>query len=104
MVALWIMLKNVIIFVLLALPGYLLVKTKTIKPDQTGILGTLLSWVGMPFLILSGTLGITFTGEFTRALLITGVVGTLFLFIMILLSALLVRRCDKKNRALPVLP
>lgn len=95
-----IMLKNVVIFVLLAVPGYLLVKTKTVKPSDTGILSTLLSWVGMPFLILSGTLTINFTGEFTRSLLIVGAVGLLFILLMILLSAILTKKDGGKTRGI----
>ena len=47
------MLKNVIVFVLLAVPGYVLVKTKLLKQEQSGVLSKLLVYVGMPFLILS---------------------------------------------------
>ena len=75
MEAFLIMLKNVAIFVLLAIPGYLLVKKKMVKPTDTGVLSTLLTWLGMPFLILSGTLNINFSGEFIRSLLAVGVIG-----------------------------
>ncbi len=50
------MLKNVIVFVLLAVPGYLLVKTKLLKQEHSGVLSKLLVYVGMPFLILSSML------------------------------------------------
>ena len=40
--ALWIMLRNVIVFVALALPGYILVKTKVLKQEQSGALSKLL--------------------------------------------------------------
>ena len=52
------MLSSVAIFVALAVPGYLLVKTKTLKVEQSLPLSKLLMWVGMPFLILSSTLGL----------------------------------------------
>ena len=52
------MLTNVAIFVGLAVPGYLLVKTKTLKVEQSLPLSKLLMWVGMPFLILSSTMGL----------------------------------------------
>ena len=54
--ALWIMLKNVIVFVALAVPGYILVKTKILKQEQSGALSKLLMYVGMPFLILTSTI------------------------------------------------
>lgn len=54
--ALYLMLKNVLIFVLLAIPGVILVKTKLIKQEQTAVLSNLLMYVGMPFLIFNSTL------------------------------------------------
>lgn len=92
-----IMLKNVAIFVLLTIPGYLLVKTKTMKAGDSGVLSTILTWLGMPFLILSGTLGINFSGDFIRSLLIVGVGGVLFNGIMIFLSAWLTKKDDSKK-------
>ena len=55
MSALVTMLKNLIVVVALAFPGYLLVKTKTLKPAHSAGFSKLLMYVGMPFLILSGT-------------------------------------------------
>ena len=58
---LWIMFRNVIVFVALALPGYILVKTKVLKQEQSGAVSKLLMYVGMPFLILASTINnITF--------------------------------------------
>ena len=51
--ALWIMLKNVIVFVALAVPGFILVKSKMLTQAQSGALSKLLMYVGMPFLILT---------------------------------------------------
>lgn len=50
------MLTNVIIFVLLAVPGYILVKTKILKQEQSGVLSKALVYIGMPFLILHSML------------------------------------------------
>ena len=57
------MLTSVAIFVALALPGYILVKTKTLKVEQSLPLSKLLMWVGMPFLILSSTLTLDLKNE-----------------------------------------
>lgn len=95
-----IMLKNVAIFVLLTIPGYLLVKTKTLKASDSGVLSTILTWLGMPFLILSGTLNIDFSGDFVRSLLIVGVGGILFNILMIFLSACLTKTDDRKKRGI----
>ena len=50
------MLKNVLIFVLLALPGYIFIKTKILKKEASAPLSKVLTWAGMPFLILHSML------------------------------------------------
>ena len=64
------MLKNVILFVLLAIPGFLMVKCKLLKQEQSGILSKLLMYVGLPFMIFSGTLGIKFDSQIIINLII----------------------------------
>lgn len=101
METLFIMLKNVIIFVLLAVPGYLLVKGSLLGQKESGTLSKLLTNVGMPFLILSSTLKLEFSGEFTKTIVVAGVVGVLFTVAMFLLSALIVRgESDPKRRGM----
>ena len=73
-----IMLRNVLLFVVLAIPGYILVKGKVIKETESGVLSKLLTYVGMPFLILSSTLNISFSSEFTAKILIVGLIGIAF--------------------------
>lgn len=90
-----IMLKNVIIFVLLAVPGYLLVKSHLLKSSESGGLSKLLTYVGMPFLILSSTLKLAFSGSFTVSLALCGAAGIVFTLIMFAITAVLVR--DKAN-------
>lgn len=98
METLLIMLKNVIIFVLLAIPGYLLVKGKLLGPKESGTLSKLLTNIGMPFLILSSTLKLEFSGEFTKSLIVVAVLGLLFLVGTFLLSALFVFRDNEEKR------
>lgn len=100
METLQIMLKNVIIFVLLAVPGYLLVKGKLVGGKESGILSKLLTYVGMPFMILSSTLNLEFTPEFTRSILITSVFGILFVLAMFFGTAFLVHDNDIKRRGM----
>ena len=79
MEALLIMLRNVLVFVALALPGFILVKTKIIGGKESGALSKLLTYVGMPFLILSSTLNVSFSGEFIGSIVLIGVkFGALF--------------------------
>ena len=85
--ALLIMLKNVVLFVTLALPGYLLVKAKVLDPQHSGVLSKLLMYVGMPFLILSGTVNnISFDKALIIKLILTSAVGIAFTFAMFFLS------------------
>ena len=74
METLLIMLKNVLIFVLLAVPGYFLVKGKVLKPQESGGLSKLLTNIGMPALVLSSTLSLNFTPELTKSMLVIAVV------------------------------
>lgn len=99
--ALIVMLKNVIVFVLLAVPGYILVKTKIVKNKESAVLSKLLTYVGMPFLILSSTLNVEFTGEFTKWIIIVAVFGTVFTVGAFFLSALLVKNGgNEKQKAM----
>ncbi len=86
------MLKNVLVFVALAIPGYLLVKTNALKQEHSGVLSKLLMYVGLPFLILSGTLGVNFSGETVTSLLIVALIGAVFTVAIFFLSALLAKK------------
>ncbi|MBR2615495.1 MAG: AEC family transporter [Clostridia bacterium] len=82
-----VMLKNVILFVALAIPGFLMVKSGQLKKEQSGALSGLLMYVGLPFLIFSGTVNnITFDLAF---LYTTLVVLTVNLIPYIILTFLL---------------
>ena len=79
MVALWIMLRNVIVFVALAVPGYLLVKCKMLTQQQSGSLSKLLMYVGMPFLILTSTINnLTLNSDLLISIGIIAGVGALY--------------------------
>ena len=80
MEALWIMFKNVMVFVALAIPGYLLVKAKELTQAQSGALSKLLMYVGMPFLILTNSIKIDFTGELLLTIGVVAVIGVACIF------------------------
>lgn len=85
--ALLTMLKNVILFVALAIPGYLLVKTKLLNAAHSGVLSKLLMYVGMPFLILSGTVNnVSFDRDLLLTLVLTAAIGIAFTFAAFFLS------------------
>lgn len=91
------MLKNVILFVLLAVPGYILVKCKVLKQEQSGVLSKLLMYVGMPFLIISGTLGISFNKETLTGMAFSAILGIIFTFGFFFLSIPLSKIKSVKN-------
>ena len=95
-----IMLKNVLIFVLLAVPGYLLVKGKVLGQQESGIFSKLLTNIGMPFLILSSTLKLEFNPELTKNIILVGVLGCLFILGMFFITGLLCRDADTKRRGM----
>ena len=89
--ALWIMLKNVLLFVAYAVPGVILVKSKLLKTGESLALSKVLTYVGMPFLILSSTVSIELTKSFAKTA-ITAVVFCIiitfaFFFLTVLLAA-----------------
>lgn len=85
--ALIVMLKNVIVFVALAIPGYLLIKTKLLKKEQSGALSMLLMYVGMPFLIFNSTINnVTFNKELLATIFIVLAVGVVYTFAMFFVS------------------
>lgn len=99
MEAFWLMLVNVLIFVALALPGFILVKTKILKTSESGALSKLLTYVGMPFLILSSTLGIKFEQSFIATALVSAVACIALTVIIFLITAPLtsLEKNDKKR-------
>ena len=85
--ALWIMFRNVLVFVALALPGFILVKSKQLKQEQSGALSKLLMYVGMPFLILTSTINnITFNNELLATIGIVAVIGIVYTLVMFFIS------------------
>ncbi len=93
--AFWPMLKNVLLFVLLAVPGYILVKTKALKEEQSGVLSKILMYVGMPFLIISGTLGIEFNNDTVIGLITAALISVGTIFALYYISLLLTKKVSK---------
>ncbi len=100
--AFWIMLKNVIVFVLLAIPGFLLVKTKQLKAEQSGALSKLLMYVGMPFLMVTSTMNnLSLDGDFLLTLLLVAAVGVGYTLVTFFLSGpLTVKEREEKTRGM----
>lgn len=88
--------KNVLIFIALAVPGFILVKTKILKSSETGALSKLLTYVGMPFLILTGTMDISLDTEFALTSVVTLVGCVIVTLGMCFLSAPLTNKFKSK--------
>ena len=94
-----VMLKNVIVFVLLAIPGFILSKKGMVKEKESGVLSKVLMYVGMPFLIISTTLNIEFNLQTALVIGISFVATILFYVVLITATTLLVKKPedDKKK-------
>ena len=94
-----VMLKNVIIFVLLAVPGYLLVKGKILTTKDSGVISKVLTWVGLPFMILTSILKVEFTGSFAIELGAVALIGAALTFLTFFLATVLSKgeKDPKKN-------
>lgn len=87
-----IMLRNVLIFVALAIPGYILVKGKILKPEQSGVLSKILMYLAMPFLIFSGVVNnLTFNKKSLLMMGVVALIGIVYTFVIFFASKPLVK-------------
>lgn len=84
--ALIVMVRNVLVFMLLAVPGLILVKTKILKTEHSGVLSKVLLYIGMPFLILNSTLNVSFDKALLKIVLISAVIGVGYTMLWFFLS------------------
>ncbi len=95
---LYIVLRSMLIFVLLAVPGYILVKSKVAETTLSAQLSKVLISVGMPFLIISSVAKIRFDDKSVKILAVSALIGIIYHFVLILLSNFLKgNNSDKKN-------
>ena len=94
-----IMLRNVLLFVALAIPGYLMVKGKLLKPEQSGVLSKVLMYLAMPFLIFSGVVkNLSFDKSTLLLMGVVAFVGIVYIFVMFFVSRpLVLMEKDKKT-------
>ncbi len=85
--ALWIMFKNVLMFVVLALPGYVLIKGKILSQEQSGALSKLLMYVGMPFLILTSMINnVIFNKDLILTIIVVAVIAIIYTIVSFFIS------------------
>lgn len=97
MEAFFLMLKNVALFVLLAVPGYLLIKSKQLKVSESGTLTKVLTHIGVPFMVLTNVLNMPLTGEAVLSIVEIGILSALFMLLLFFLSAFLTKGETKKR-------
>ena len=97
-----IMLRNVLMFVALAVPGFILVKAKLLKPEQSGVLSKLLMYLALPFMIFSGVVkNLTFDGDSLLMLGVVALVGMAVVLGMFFVSTPLVKmQKDPKTKGM----
>ncbi len=93
----FVMLKSVIIFVLLAVPGYIAVKTKLFKSEDSNVLSNLAIYVAVPFFIVSSTVSIDLTGEMAINLLLVALFYSVFMVLAIFLAKLFIKKDNEKG-------
>ncbi len=78
------MLRKVLMFVALAMPGFFLVKSKLLKPEHSGVLSKILTTVAMLFFIMTSTVNnVSFSKNSLGTLGVSAIIGigyTLILF------------------------
>ena len=86
MEAFFTMLSNVLIFIALAVPGYVLAKTRLISDKESAPLSRLLIYVGVPFMVASNLIDITFDSHALQIILLSTLIGIIYTVICYFLS------------------
>ncbi len=77
------MLRKVIMFVALAMPGYFLVKTKLLKPEHSATLSKILTTVAMFFFIMTSTVNnVSFKVGNLPTLGVSALIGIIYTLIL----------------------
>lgn len=92
------MLKTIAVFVALAIPGFIMVKTKLVKSEHTIILSKILLYVGLPFLVFSTTENMDLNVDTLWLIIITAVITTVYTIIGFILSKFLVTKIDNIDK------
>lgn len=93
------MLRKVLMFVALALPGFVLVKSKAFTKEQSGVLSKMLTSVAMLFFVMTTTMNsVSFAPEGLLTLAVSAIIGFGFTVAMYYLSLPLT--CFEKSQIL----
>ncbi len=92
-----ILLVNIIAMLVYAIPGYVLVKAKTIKPDHTVAFNALLLFIAQPCLVYYAMTKVTFSPRILKNMLITFLVSLVIMFCVMGIFFLFFRNHQKEN-------
>lgn len=92
------MLRSVILFVAMALPGYIFVKSKFLKEEQSAPLSKILTHLGLPFLILSSMLNVELNLSFLKDVGALIVISLVALLLAVWGTAYLVRGEEERKK------
>ena len=90
-------LKNVIIFVLLAVPAYILVRGKILKESDSRVISKLLLYIGLPFLIFDSVAKVDLSGKNTIIFILIFIFGVLFPMLCVWISSFFYRKDENKK-------
>ena len=93
------MLKNVLVFILLAVPGVIVVKSKMLKSEQSAALSKILLYVGAPFLVIDKMFDISFDSALLKVILVSLALGVAFFALCVFLSRFVTLRTEKGQAA-----
>ncbi len=98
--ALFTMLSNVLLFVALAIPGYVLAKTKLLKSKDSNVLSNVLLYVGVPFMIVKNVIAIEFTISTILVLTMSAIITAIYIPFCYFITKLLInKRLNKDTKS-----
>jgi hypothetical protein len=81
------MLRNVILFAALAIPGYILVKFNILKNEHSAPLSKILMYVGLPFMIVSAMVNnLSIDREFWVRMLAVSAIGVIYTLVLLFVA------------------
>lgn len=86
-----IMLRNVLVFLALAVPGYLLVKLRILKEEDTPPLSKVLVKVGLPALIFANALSMDLSGDAPLILSAVAIISLALIIVTVVISSLVTK-------------
>ena len=98
MQAFFIMFRNILVFLTLMIPGYLLVKLKIVKSSESAPLSKFLVNVGMPALVFVSTANMNLGGTNSLNLILVAIFTLIYYFVFYFLSNPILKRFGEESK------